>query len=88
MTAPANVISIHALLAESDAVKSKKGVETIVISIHALLAESDNIPPDSVLIIDISIHALLAESDKCTLAQKSLSKYFYPRSPCGERPKF
>ena len=34
-------ISIHALLAESDAVKSKKGVETIVISIHALLAESD-----------------------------------------------
>ena len=57
-------ISIHALLAESDAVKSKKGVETIVISIHALLAESDWwLRCWQLAARDISIHALLAESD-------------------------
>ena len=58
-----NVISIHALLAESDA-HHIIPLEESTISIHALLAESD---------IDkrcefgrhnrISIHALLAESD-------------------------
>ena len=35
----------------------------------------------------ISIHALLAESDQaiypCVTPPK---EYFYPRSPCGERP--
>ena len=34
----------------------------------------------------ISIHALLAESDTWYNAQKDKQKYFYPRSPCGERP--
>ena len=57
-------ISIHALLAESDAadISARRGAS---ISIHALLAESDltsevsdNVP------LAISIHALLAESDK------------------------
>ena len=35
---------------------------------------------------DISIHALLAESDVPCWALYSSSRYFYPRSPCGERP--
>ena len=37
--------------------------------------------------VDISIHALLAESDLYS-AQIILTvhRYFYPRSPCGERP--
>ena len=34
---------------------------------------------------DISIHALLAESDQQTRKQRHLQRYFYPRSPCGER---
>ena len=58
------VISIHALLAESDT--------PVIVRIHKTTSyfyprspcgERHNIPPDSVLIIDISIHALLAESD-------------------------
>ena len=34
----------------------------------------------------ISIHALLAESDCYSLRHSAQSWYFYPRSPCGERP--
>ena len=58
-------ISIHALLAESDATAGYRGAATAGISIHALLAESD-----SGLFVSryetntISIHALLAESDQ------------------------
>ena len=33
----------------------------------------------------ISIHALLAESDVCARLYITLSRNFYPRSPCGER---
>ena len=37
--------------------------------------------------IRISIHALLAESDWLALSPvRPFSAYFYPRSPCGERP--
>ena len=56
-------ISIHALLAESDALKPQEAF-TARISIHALLAESDG---DQLKRAahprQISIHALLAESD-------------------------
>ena len=34
----------------------------------------------------ISIHALLAESDMVYYSCKQEILYFYPRSPCGERP--
>ena len=34
----------------------------------------------------ISIHALLAESDPMQANILKLYRYFYPRSPCGERP--
>ena len=33
----------------------------------------------------ISIHALLAESDSSKIISSSITAYFYPRSPCGER---
>ena len=58
----AEMISIHALLAESD-VLVFYSLAHRVISIHALLAESD--PPGSTpgRATKISIHALLAESD-------------------------
>ena len=58
------VISIHALLAESDVfcVGFSSGAKAI--SIHALLAESDlRVVDGSKSSIEISIHALLAESD-------------------------
>ena len=35
----------------------------------------------------ISIHALLAESDRAQVRCWQLDRYFYPRSPCGERRK-
>ena len=34
----------------------------------------------------ISIHALLAESDPAQGSARPVRFYFYPRSPCGERP--
>ena len=61
---------------------------TTVISIHALLAESDlsqssaQSTPE-----EISIHALLAESDSIGTLRTVSVKNFYPRSPCGERPR-
>ena len=33
----------------------------------------------------ISIHAPHAGSDHCDAGKKSITKHFYPRSPCGER---
>ena len=36
----------------------------------------------------ISIHALLAESDCVKRFHATDISYFYPRSPCGERPKW
>ena len=58
-----------------------------MISIHALLAESDNFLLDLHLGgYKISIHALLAESDNTGQPVRGLPSYFYPRSPCGERP--
>ena len=58
-----NIISIHALLAESDLNSSYGALDGASISIHALLAESDRKVFSIFLPIRISIHALLAESD-------------------------
>ena len=57
------------------------------ISIHALLAESDALGLLGWLRTLISIHALLAESDCVVSVQVGGNIYFYPRSPCGERPR-
>ena len=81
------LISIHALLAESDPF-TEHDVNSALISIHALLAESDfagRLP--SRRGIAISIHALLAESDHRFALCGCLPRYFYPRSPCGERQR-
>ena len=103
-------ISIHALLAESDArlaAFAQHGAEDFYprspcgerryslrpppargeISIHALLAESDGSSAVfSGCCTGISIHALLAESDADRIGYAVRLLYFYPRSPCGERP--
>ena len=58
------------------------------ISIHALLAESDREKPRQTRTdTSISIHALLAESDSALYWFSIADRYFYPRSPCGERPR-
>ena len=58
------LISIHALLAESDAKALPNSQAKPHISIHALLAESDLSRASRLApVISISIHALLAESD-------------------------
>ena len=58
------------------------------ISIHALLVESDQrVCVGNAIERDISIHALLVESDSPRYFTESVSQYFYPRSPCGERPR-
>ena len=82
-----NIISIHALLAESDNLRVVDCSKSSIISIHALLAESDyrNWRKQSSH-HKISIHALLAESDRYSLRHSTPSGHFYPRSPCGERP--
>ena len=103
-----NIISIHALLAESDDT-SKDTIKTVInfyprspcgerrttiitictvsrflstLSLRRATTYFDTSSIDDL----ISIHALLAESDQkfpCFAFQQS--KYFYPRSPCGER---
>ena len=79
-------ISIHALLAESDQHIPQNVGHNQVISIHALLAESDRRTGNGRAAKCISIHALLAESDGFPLRRGRREAYFYPRSPCGERP--
>ena len=82
------LISIHALLAESDLAVADLGKRDIWISIHALLAESDCIYANTwTLAKAISIHALLAESDDLGSTLIHQLGNFYPRSPCGERLK-
>ena len=56
------------------------------ISIHALLAESDN----TVQIVVVIMHAFLSTLSLRRATQHTwpgyhVAKYFYPRSPCGER---
>ena len=79
-------ISIHALLAESDHIIHFLS-PSFSISIHALLAESDSLIFNLPLCRMISIHALLAESDLSHTFRLCFTSYFYPRSPCGERPR-
>ena len=103
------VISIHALLAESDAcAPSASGADPSFLSTLSL-RRATHIGRGCVMIHRISIHALLAESDhdaRCyvkgdikflsTLSLRRATRspgsewqrcrYFYPRSPCGERP--
>ena len=79
-------ISIHALLAESDAVHFVGLSALAPISIHALLAESDlsALAPEENPTQFLSTLSLR----RATVNGGALSSYFdnfYPRSPCGER---
>ena len=78
------LISIHALLAESDIICLSFFVKSII-SIHALLAESDLIrmlnSPHSQNFYPRSP----CGERRWPRAMTLLCLYFYPRSPCGER---
>ena len=78
-------ISIHALLTESDCVACCIISDRPNISIHALLTESDLGAWKSYHVCGISIHALLTESDRSPRVGFCRPRYFYPRSPYGER---
>ena len=79
------LISIHALLAESDGGSvvgswpRKIFLSTLSLR-RATLAPKQN-PTEQ----RISIHALLAESDRPLRQFQFALHHFYPRSPCGER---
>ena len=69
------MISIHALLAESDKYHTADRVRAYI-SIHALLAESDTLTMAEDMILEISIHALLAESDLLVVLYRILRMLF------------
>ena len=78
------IISIHALLAESDGREpalSQSSAFLSTLSLRRATAANGfaNTPPQ------ISIHALLAESDRLPKKSRPSAVNFYPRSPCGER---
>ena len=79
-------ISIHALLAESDQEKNNGHETTPNISIHALLAESDPvvIGPHTAFWLFLSTLSL-RRATHAPLRHRQQARYFYPRSPCGER---
>ena len=79
------IISIHALLAESDMVKRCQASDISVISIHALLAESD-------VNTSFALSALGDFYPRSPCGERLVfagilphHSNFYPRSPCGER---
>ena len=80
------VIFLSTLSLRRATVLTLGGFFTACISIHALLAESDRRSVKLFRQNFISIHALLAESDPYLTNYHFTLLYFYPRSPCGERP--
>ena len=79
-------ISIHALLAESDAslveMPRISAIFLSTLSLRRATHKHGQLQQGHV----ISIHALLAESDLVHVGRVRKDCYFYPRSPCGERP--
>ena len=81
------LISIHALLAESDGIVPSVRAFRLTISIHALLAESDARRRETVRATATFLSTLsLRRATKIPQQIASTPTYFYPRSPCGERP--
>ena len=79
------LISIHALLAESDAmdISARRGAR---ISIHALLAESDSTTIITICTVSRFLSTLsLRRATRAASITPTASRNFYPRSPCGER---
>ena len=85
-TGQKNLISIHALLAESDGVHYDNYNLHCVISIHALLAESDchRTIPAATTSRFLSTLSLRRATQPYQFGHP-YTKNFYPRSPCGER---
>ena len=80
-------ISIHALLAESDLDSSVALPPHEQISIHALLAESDfSVSVDSFISVIFLSTLSLRRATSPDGRRICNRPYFYPRSPCGERP--
>ena len=79
-------ISIHALLAESDLMWYQ--CNTVVKEFLSTLSlrRATQSSRTGIRKQVISIHALLAESDLFLRFGPMTRPYFYPRSPCGERP--
>ena len=87
VTTEVTSVSTHALLAESDG-----GGQARCVFIHIFLStlslrRATNSYFHSFSSCNISIHALLAESDNFAASSTEVMLYFYPRSPCGERPR-
>ena len=80
------VISIHALLAESDAPNKYDGGPGGYFYPRSPCGERLPAPAPTQPPTTISIHALLAESDSLWVVVVRRFHDFYPRSPCGERP--
>ena len=79
-------ISIHALLAESDATAAPGITACHIISIHALLAESDQSRVVSRQTVQRFLSTLsLRRATYAPLWYNYSIAHFYPRSPCGER---
>ena len=80
-----SIISIHALLAESDQIQDPQTYLQYpflsTLSLRRATPLIFNVQPRKT----ISIHALLAESDHLSISIIQLIEHFYPRSPCGER---
>ena len=79
------VISIHALLAESDLGRGGVVLRMSNFYPRSPCGERQDTPLISIPKPGISIHALLAESDVASVLAVGRAGYFYPRSPCGER---
>ena len=82
------IISIHALLAESDKTYYWIHKPSLYISIHALLAESDFGPILAGFIGGLFLSTLsLRRATRAYQRHFPPNENFYPRSPCGERPE-
>ena len=79
------LISIHALLAESDGIVLARMAPYTYFYPRSPCGERLHYDNYNLHCVEISIHALLAESDVASVLEAGGSRYFYPRSPCGER---
>ena len=80
-----SVISIHALLAESDRLPKRNRPFVGNFYPRSPCGERRSHYDNYNLHCTISIHALLAESDSMRIDTDNNFGDFYPRSPCGER---
>ena len=81
------LISIHALLAESDLATLPDAVNASHFYPRSPCGERLHAAHFFSFFGGISIHALLAESDATCTKVTATPSDFYPRSPCGERPR-